>query len=89
MFAPIRYNFSKTIKYSNSDEEMGVDSFSFLKTILKVLLNAEQEIELTRKALNSKYSFSSYECFEMIKPKKSSFFNKDDVNFSNFSLECL
>ncbi len=79
MFAPIRYNYSKTIKYSNYDEEMGVESYSFLKTILKVLIIAEQEIELTRRALNTKYSFSSYECFEMIKPKKSSYFNKYHV----------
>jgi hypothetical protein len=82
MLCPLNYDLSKSFGGRYLDNhKLGIESLNLFKNLLRALISYEQEIDIVRRALNAKYNFSSYECFEIIKPRKCSFFDRSDVLF--------
>lgn len=80
MVSPRKYEYMQLIQRRiGSDLSMSYESkFNFIK-LLRLILNREQRVDLSRKSLCNKHFFNTYEAYDLIKGKWKNYIIKDDV----------
>ena len=81
MISPKKYEYLKIIQRRvGSDTSISFESkFTFIK-LLRLIIDTEQSIDLSRQFLSNKHFFNTYEAYDIIKGKYKSYIIKEDVN---------
>ena len=83
MVSPKKYEYLKLIQRRiASDYFLSYESkFNFIK-LLRIILDTEQSVDLSRQFLTNKHLFNSYEAYDIIKGKLQNNIVKEDVLFN-------
>lgn len=80
MVSPKKYEYLKLIQRRlGSEFSMSYESkFNFIK-LLRLILDTEQSVDLSRQFLSNKHFFNTYEAYDAIKGKFKNYIIKEDV----------
>ncbi len=80
MISPKKFEYLKVIQRRNGSETpLSFDSRLSLIKLLRLILDIEQSIDLSRQFLTNKHFFNTYEAYDLIKGRYKSYMIKEDV----------
>lgn len=80
MISPKKFEYQKLIqRRTGNDIPISFDSkFSFIK-LLRLIIDNEQNIDLSRQFLTNKHFFNTYEAYDLLKGKYKNYIIKEDI----------
>lgn len=101
IFLPQKDEYASLINQKYSIDPIVLTEISIyqLRSLLDVIVNNERQVEHSRKSLNSRPFFSSYDYYELIKGKYLSYISREDLSqfllenssfsYSNFEIDLI